>query len=247
MTQVQQPVAVQGSRLLVKEVKCDLSLLCLFKDLSIYLLGYIFGNIHVNHRIQCWTFGESSFPPDISDSSKNIVVPKCKINNDSSVSISSCNQYLAAIIPAYRAQDVKISKPDNLMMYVSFLTINNFAGIFSVSGDSLGQKLFTHSLARNVVSVSFSPSSHFLLVGFAANRLLAFRRTSYPMAQIFHLPLDDEVFNKTESVYIDPVRCVYQQSDVTCTYRGINCIRWAPISGQGLIYGTNTGELGMLY
>lgn len=116
-----------------------------------------------------------------------------------------------------------------------------------MTGDSLGQRLFTHSLARNVVSVSFSPSSHFLLVGFAANRLLAFRRTSYPMAQIFHLPLDDQVYNKTESVYIDPVRCVYQQSDVTCTYRGINCIRWAPISGQGLIYGTNTGELGMLY
>lgn len=111
-----QPVAVLGSRLLVKEV---ISNYCrrACSNVSKYPSGYIFGNIHVNHRIQCWTFGESSFPPDISDSSKNIVVPKCKINNDSSVSISSCNQYLAAIIPAYRAQDVKISKPDNLMLY----------------------------------------------------------------------------------------------------------------------------------
>lgn len=92
--------------------------------------GYIFGNIHVNHRIQCWSFGESSFPPDISDSSKNIVVPKCKINNDSSVSISSCNQYLAAIIPAYRAQDVKISKPESLMF--QFLLTTIIFQVFSV-------------------------------------------------------------------------------------------------------------------
>lgn len=27
---------------------------------------------------------------------------------------------------------------------------------------------------------------------------------------------------------------------------GINCIRWAPVSGQGIVYGTNNGTLVML-
>jgi len=198
----------------------------------------------VNHRIQSWTFSEANFPPDITDSTKNVVVPKCKINNDSSVSISSCNQFLAAIIPHCQSTDVKISK---LPIYLHKKANNFLPGIFSVNIDSLGQKLFTQSLARNVVSVSFSPSAHFLLLGFAADRLMALRRQFYPMGQIFRLPFDEQTLKQKDAEVLEPVRSVYQQSDLSCTYRGINCMRWTPVSGQGLMYGTNTGELGLLY
>ncbi|XP_059481426.1 activating molecule in BECN1-regulated autophagy protein 1-like [Neocloeon triangulifer] len=190
--------------------------------------GYIFANIHVNHRIQCWTFNVLDFPPDISDSLKNIVVPKCKINNDSSVSISSCSQLLAAIIPECHSHDVKIN-------------------VYSLGKESLGHLLFTHSLARNVVSISFSPSTQFLLVGFAANRLLAFRRERYPMAQIFRVPPNDNPYYNAKPSSLESLKYLMQHSDASCTYRGINCMRWAPISGQGMMYGTNTGELGILY
>ncbi|CAB3372401.1 Hypothetical predicted protein [Cloeon dipterum] len=190
--------------------------------------GYIFANIHVNHRIQCWTFSAQNFPPDITDSSKNIVVPKCKINNDSSVSISSCNQMLAAIIPEFQTHDVKIN-------------------VYSMAKDTLGLLLFTHSLVRNVVSVSFSPSAQFLLVGFAANRLLAFRRDEYPMAQIFEVCHPEKSFKSGKTQGLEFRRSVMQKSDVTCTYKGINCMRWTPISGQGMMYGTNTGELRIMY
>lgn len=43
---------------------------------------------------------------------------------------------------------------------------------------------------------------------------------------------------------LNSYRCIeVQNSHVSF---GINCIRWAPVSGQGIVYGTNTGALVML-
>lgn len=105
--------------------------------------------------------------------------------------------------------------------------------------------LFSTPLEQSPVSVSLSPSSRFLLVGLATKRFLTARGESSPAAQVFRLPWEKGAGKDRETATIlEPSRFIYQTSETG--YVSINCIRWAPVSGQGMVYGTNTGNLGIL-
>jgi activator-of-BECN1-regulated-autophagy protein 1 len=115
------------------------------------------------------------------------------------------------------------------------------AGVYSLEWESLGQCLYTTSFEQSAVSVSLSPASRHLLVGLAPRRvtLLPFNRRT--MAQIFRLGGGQTVGTRGELCHIRDIEHDQEQS-----YMSLNCIRWAPGPGQGLVYGTNTGKLKVL-
>lgn len=118
------------------------------------------------------------------------------------------------------------------------------AGIYSLEWESLGQCLYTTSFEQSAVSVSLSPVGHHLLVGFASRRVALLPTDRHTMAQIFRL--EGGLPGRTIGARgrLCHIRDIEQDREQG--YMSLNCIRWAPSPGQGLVYGTNTGKLKVL-
>lgn len=118
------------------------------------------------------------------------------------------------------------------------------AGIYSLEWESLGQCLYTTSFEQSAVSVSLSPAGHHLLVGFASRRVALLPTDRHTMAQIFRL--EGGLPGRTIGARgrLCHIRDIEQDREQG--YMSLNCIRWAPSPGQGLVYGTNTGKLKVL-
>lgn len=106
-------------------------------------------------------------------------------------------------------------------------------GVYSLKWENLGQCLYTTCFEQNAVSVSLSPLSRHLIVGLT-HRIITNDR--WVMARIFKIDQKDVPGDR-----LPVLRELEQSRDSR-----INCIRWLPISGQGLIYATNTGQLVVL-
>ncbi|XP_045598580.2 uncharacterized protein [Procambarus clarkii] len=179
----------------------------------------------VTHRIQAWDFAHYRIP-DISDGNANVVVGKCKIHNDASVDISSDGTMLAALVPESQAMTM--------------------VGVYSLEGHSFGQLLYSYIFAPNTICVSLSPMARHLVVGFASHmpRLVAHHNTKQVVAQIYKL-CDNPMFHgRGQAGHLQLLRDIEVMSDHRHT--SLNCIRWLPYPGQGLIYGTNRGQLNIL-
>ncbi|XP_069938625.1 uncharacterized protein [Cherax quadricarinatus] len=179
----------------------------------------------VTHRIQAWDFTHYRIP-DISDGNANVVVGKCKIHNDASVDISSDGTMLAALVPESQAMTM--------------------VGVYSLEGHSFGQLLYSYIFAPNTICVSLSPMARHLVVGFASHmpRLVAHHNTKQVVAQIYKL-CDNPVFHRRgQAGQLQLLRDIEVMNDHRHT--SLNCIRWLPYPGQGLIYGTNRGQLNIL-
>jgi activator-of-BECN1-regulated-autophagy protein 1 len=191
---------------------------------------------------------EGYIPPDISNSNLHLVVASCRINNDASVDVSRDGRLLVALVPSPRPGGH--SKLGELTFFSSlYLTTSHYfgssLGIYSLETSTLGQMLFSTALDQSPVSVSLSPSSRFLLVGLATKRFLTVRGESSPAAQVFRLPWEKQGRKDAPTcITLDATRYIYQTNEIG--YVSINCIRWAPIAGQGMVYATNTGNLGIL-
>ncbi|XP_066957463.1 serine-rich adhesin for platelets-like isoform X2 [Macrobrachium rosenbergii] len=177
------------------------------------------------HRIQAWDFTNYQIP-DISDSLSNLVVGKCKIHNDASVDVSADGTLLAALVPESEA-----------MIMV---------GVYSLENRSLGQLLYSYIFAPNTICVSLSPVARHLVVGFCSQipRLLQHHNTKQVVAQIYKL-CDNPMFHRQgQAGHLQFLRDI----EVACDHRhtSLNCIRWLPYPGQGLIYGNNRGHLNIL-
>lgn len=107
------------------------------------------------------------------------------------------------------------------------------SGVYSLRWETLGQCLYTTSFEQNAVSVSLSPLSRHLLVGLASRRVSIVTHDRWAMARIFKIEQKDVPGDR-----LPMIRELDQSRDSR-----INCIRWLPYSGQGIIYGTNTGQL----
>ena len=99
------------------------------------------------------------------------------------------------------------------------------------------------SLESSAVSVSLSPTSRYLLVGLAirTGRLILSPTERTLMGQIFRIQLPHERNSERG-------RLVHRK-DLHQTEPGqtsLNCIRWIPVAGQGIVYATNTGLLKIL-
>lgn len=56
--------------------------------------------------------------------------------------------------------------------------------------------------------------------------------------------LDVDIKRHRESMVL--IRELLQSSREVSSYLSLNCIRWAPQPGQGMVYATNTGQLNIL-
>ncbi|CAH0557203.1 unnamed protein product [Brassicogethes aeneus] len=166
-----------------------------------------------NHRLQAWDISDWSVPA-ISNSMKNVIVGECKIHNDASVDIAKDGTLLVTLLPSG-----------------GYLNVTNRLGVYSLKWETLGQCLYTTSFEQNAVSVSLSPLSRHLLVGLASRTVSIVCNDRWVMARIFKIEQKDEPGDR-----LPMVRELVGDSR-------INCIRWLPNSGQGIIYGTNTGQL----
>ncbi|CAH0387904.1 unnamed protein product [Bemisia tabaci] len=159
---------------------------------------------------------------------KNLVVADCKIYNDASVDISSDSSLLVTLLPSSR------------------FGFTCMLGIYSLEWETLGQRLYQVSFEQNAVSVSLSPTCRYLVVGLSARRRISLGTETDTIAQI--LQLDGGVPSKHNS---SPQRGKLTKVRGLELYRelssmSLNCIRWAPTPGQGIVCGTNTGQLTFL-
>lgn len=176
----------------------------------------------VTHRIQYWkTLGEEVVP-QISDSRARIVVSTCKIHNDGSVDVSPCGRLLVALVP------------DSVGVTLS---------VFSLEEATMGQMLYNWGFGPNAVSVSFSPLSRYIVVGLASSRYVSPQREV--VAQIFRLG-ERPKQGQTGSVLLEHVGNMSQPllgASGPNQLISLNCVRWLPNPGEGLVYGTNRGTL----
>ncbi|CAH1105696.1 unnamed protein product [Psylliodes chrysocephalus] len=154
--------------------------------------------------------------PNIGSPTRNLVVGECKIHNDASVDIAKDGTILVTLLPSG-----------------GYLNVTNRLGVYSLKWETLGQCLYTTSFEQNAVSVSLSPLSRHLVVGLASRIVPSDR---WIMARVFKIHQKDEPGDR-----LPVIRELEQNRDSR-----INCIRWLPTSGQGLIYATNTGQLVVL-
>ncbi|XP_046401670.1 serine-rich adhesin for platelets-like isoform X2 [Ischnura elegans] len=211
----------------------------------------------VTHRIQAWDFSSCTIP-EIGDGEQNVVVPECKIHNDASVDVSSDGRMLVALLPPGRLQ------------------INTMLGIYSLEWGNLGDCLFIMSLAQNAVSVSLSPTCRHLAVGLASRRVALLPSDRHTMAQLYRLESappypspppsslssskgkgtgkglrrggngnQGSAPNSSQVIgHLHHIRDIEQGRGQG--HASLNCIRWMPVAGQGLVFGTSTGHLKVL-
>ena len=177
--------------------------------------------VNLTHRVQSWDFTKTHIP-DISQSTVNIIVPHCKLHNDSSCDISSDGRYLATFVPIHRGF------PDDTVL-----------AVYSLLPESKGQCLYTKSFGPNVVSVSISPLSNYILVGLASKKLAWVFTPKQMVAQVFKLKNP-----KAGEDSMDHICDLMHPCDVDIRSNvSVNATRWLPRVGDGLVYGTTRGDL----
>lgn len=92
------------------------------------------------------------------------------------------------------------------------------------------------------MSVALSPTAAYLLVGLATRRSILMPTDQHAIAQAFRL----EGAKPGRPIGARGRLNLHRHIEAQNAPLGINCIRWAPVSGHGMVYGTNTGALVML-
>ncbi|XP_076444431.1 uncharacterized protein LOC143282658 isoform X2 [Babylonia areolata] len=179
------------------------------------------------YRIQRWNMRQFQMP-DLADQTVNMVVSNCKIHNDASVDLSRDSTLLATFVHIHGG-----------------FPEDNILAVFSLRSESLGQCLYTKSFGPNAISVSISPSNQYLMVGLASRRMLFYQVSDKQlMGQVFKMVKEgagEDSMKHVTDVY-HPVqrtsRLARGMSPVS-----VNSARWMPDIGDGLVYGTNHGDL----
>lgn len=173
-----------------------------------------------SHRVQAWDFTTGK-TPEISDSTKNVVVQRCRIHNDASIDISKDGRLLVALLPVPRLRNT-----------------NHWLGVYSLEWARLGQCLHTAVLEQSAVSVALSPTARHLAVGLGSRR---FTTAPHARSNVFALLYRLEPLESSSRTGLSPIRELEQNWEHGFT--SLNCLRWAPQPGQGLVYANNTGQL----
>ncbi|XP_022834573.1 uncharacterized protein LOC111362232 isoform X1 [Spodoptera litura] len=173
-----------------------------------------------SHRVQAWDF-TTGHTPEISDSTKNVVVQRCRIHNDASIDISKDGRLLVALLPVPRLRNT-----------------NHWLGVYSLEWARLGQCLHTAVLEQSAVSVALSPTARHLAVGLGSRRF-----TTAPNARsnVIALLYKLDPLESSSRTGLSPIKELEQNWEHGFT--SLNCLRWAPQPGQGLVYANNTGQL----
>ncbi|CAL1548031.1 unnamed protein product [Lymnaea stagnalis] len=172
------------------------------------------------HRIQRWDVSKCVVP-DITNASINIVVKHCKLHNDASCDLSKDGTFLATFVPSHRGF------PDD-----------NILGVFSLRKESLAHCLYTKSFGPNAISVSISPENRYVMVGLAAKRLFFFS-VNQMVAQVYRLAKE----KAGESSMRHVTDLFHPCNQDSRNHVSVNSARWLPGVGEGMVYGTNRGDL----
>ncbi|XP_064628736.1 activating molecule in BECN1-regulated autophagy protein 1-like [Lineus longissimus] len=174
------------------------------------------------YRIQRWYFDVQDIPY-IDQADENIVVPHCKLHNDTSAEISQDGHLLATFVPSHRGF------PDDTIL-----------AVYSLEPDTLGQCWYTKGFGPNAISVSISPLNQYVLVGLAARRLAWVFSQSQQVAQVYSLCNKEEGELSMKHVTDIMHPC---DSETRTHHISVNSAKWLPGPGEGIMYGTNRGDL----
>ena len=171
----------------------------------------------------------------MTDTESNLVVPEAKIHNDASVDISEDGSLLVTLVP-------------------SNLPMTTVVGVYGLSIATKGRLFATYSLESLPVSVSLSPTSKHLMVGYSmrgpGSRLATYSPSDRSLiAQIYRLKMPWEIVTDLEQAQPQSRGRLVHRRDLHQNEPGqtfLNCIRWIPVSGLGMVYATNTGLLKIL-
>merc|ERR1711963_408972 len=100
-----------------------------------------------------------------------------------------------------------------------------------------------YSLQSSAVSVSLSPTSRHLLVGLTSrtSRIISLSPADRQlMAQVFRIKLPSGARERGRLIHRRDI------NQVDYGHMSLNCIRWIPVAGQGIVFATNTGLLKIL-
>lgn len=179
--------------------------------------------IDTTHRLQLW---DSSLDecPDIQDENKNVIVPVCKIHNDSSFDVSLDSSYVAVFVPS------EFGFPNDAQIKVISLKQDNFL-----------QCIYSRKYGPNAVSVSLSSLNNYLMIGLASRKLDWQLSSSHLIGQVLTLPILSHVNHEDKSKPVLNIqhKCNQnQRSNIS-----VNTIRFHPTPGMGILYGTNRGHV----
>lgn len=186
--------------------------------------GNEFMNPKGTYRLQCWDFSRFQLP-DLKDTQAGLVVSKCRIHNDASVDINSDGTLLASLVPDENSNSQSIS-----------------LHIYSLEKQSFAQCLFSWTFGANAISVSLSPISRYVVVGFTNTRTFI----DPALADASDTVIVGQVFRLTH-LEKEPMPRLHHVRNISIS-RGdepfnLNSIRWLPHPGQGFIYGTSRGHM----
>ncbi|XP_063972497.1 uncharacterized protein LOC135160180 [Diachasmimorpha longicaudata] len=223
-----------------------------------------------SYRIQAWDFSNAEIP-DITDPKKNIVVKECKIHNDASIDISSDGKYLATLLPSGRfnvttAVGVYSLQWETLGKRLYSTKVDQ--SVVSLSMSPTGQHLLVGLASRRVHALArpFPMAVIYKFVDRPEEEEEITSQTSPPdppprlyydfiynlQSNLNNYGINSFINNRGEREVKDNkktmvlLRELQQANRETATHVSLNCIRWAPQPGQGMVYATNTGQLNIL-
>merc|ERR1712037_1005193 len=131
---------------------------------------------------------------------------------------------------------VDISEDGSLLVTLvpSNLPMTTVVGLYSLRKESL---------ESSAVSVSLSPTSRHLLVGLTSrtSRIISLSPADRQlMAQVFRIKLPCGARERGRLIHRRDI------NQVDYGHMSLNCIRWIPVAGQGIVFATNTGLLKIL-
>lgn len=169
------------------------------------------------YRIDRWDLRNYVLPDIEKMAKKKPVFNRCKLHFDASLSMSDDGRRLALLVPGNRVSSDEQS-------------IN----IISLRDQDLGCVLVHQSVSPNVVSLSLSPLSNYIVVGLSSKRMQWLPPPKQLIAQIYKIEKNslEHVCDISHPSHSHPRFLV-----------SVNAVSWLPAPGDGIVYGTNRGHL----
>ncbi|KAF6025266.1 AMBRA1 [Bugula neritina] len=175
-----------------------------------------------HQQVQRWRLDDEV--KDLSDES-NVIIRRCKIHNDASIDISQDGTILALLVvnpntascPGIHSGTL----PDTMLRLIS------------LREETLGDVLHQLALVANPVSLSLSPLNSYIIVGLSGST----NNIDHPMIKYDIYKIPPQPGQKLKMC-----RSVFTTRNDSPMAK-VNCVRWLPMSGQGLVIGTNQGHV----
>ncbi|XP_065647505.1 activating molecule in BECN1-regulated autophagy protein 1B isoform X4 [Hydra vulgaris] len=176
------------------------------------------------NRIQLWSSSNES-EPDVKSTTANVIIPRCKIHNDNSIDISSDGSLLAAFLP------IKYNSPMDIELQVISLKPENYLNC-----------IYSKKFGPNAVSVSFSPLYNYIVVGLASRKFE--RCLSVPKKQVIGQILELQRDSQKQAPDSKDIFNIVHENSYTNDYHfSVNTVRFHPMPGMGIVYGSNRGHV----